>query len=188
MATWFGKYNKQGYTFTNTNNGTSSDHIRNKKDSTILKNTSVTAVESGDHTSYNASQKNIKVDEDYVVTSTRSYELLYNLKRGQANYHYNCSDSDVNYFIDNKPVLFNPDKCDPQTFIPDLSYNNIECDNEYSGAKLVDDNGNEINSTLATNTLYAEVKNAEPKDLDVSYNVVNERFDTGVYLFSLPEC
>jgi hypothetical protein len=184
MATWFGKYNKNGYAFKNNGLGSSSDHLKYKKETEVFKSVALNAQEYSDEELFNTSQSNVKINETYEVTYTNDYQMLYTLKKGQSHIHYDCNES--TYFIDNKTMVFDPNKCYPQTYSTTYGIDNADCSNNYQGMKLVDIDGNPINSTVTKNTVYAEIKSGQVSNI-IANDVEKERLDTHIYLYMFPE-
>ena len=184
MATWFGKYNKNGYANLNNGFGSSNDNTCRSKTKKIYTSLHKSAdYFASDYTQMNDKNgNNVIVNDDFVVTQTRSYEMLNDLKRGQSNTAFDCEESDE-YFTLYKMDVFDPDVCDPQTYD---AYNNtgtnVDCSNNYEGALLVDENGEEINSDISHNAVYAEIKEGESNILDDTYETENVVLRGKVYL------
>lgn len=195
MATWFGKYNKNGYANLNNGIGSADDNTSRKKGKIIMRSL-LNSVEYFDDdlangvTRMNAKNgKNVIVNDEYVVTSSRSYELLTQVKKGQNNIAFDCDDETDEYFAIDNNTVFNPDVCDPQTY--DVSNNmgsNDDCSNNYGGALLVDENGVEIDSTITHNAVYAEVKEGVDVSLNSTYQIERIVLDGKIYLSGVVDC
>jgi len=195
MATWFGKYNKNGYANLNNGMGSADDNTSRKKGKIMMRNL-LNSVEYFDDdlangvTRMNAKNgKNVIVDDEYVVTSGRNYELLTEIKKGQNNIAFDCEEDTDDYFVFEKRTVFNPDGCHPQTY--DASNNmgsNADCSNNYGGALLVDENGDEIDSTVTNNAVYAEVKEGVDVSLNSTYQIEKVVLDGKIYLSGVVDC
>lgn len=185
MAVWFGKYNKNGYAFLNNGLGSSSNHLTNKKRQNLFNNFSIDALESGDIHTFNKSQKNVKLDNNYKVIYANGHTLLNNLKGGQSSYFYNCDES-VDYFTSSKTTVFNTKKCDAQTYSTLNSINNTDCSNNYQGILLVDSSGNTVNSIVQNNTIYAQIKDVSMNDFNVLFTELVDKRNSSVYLQDFP--
>lgn len=192
MATWFGKYNKNGYANLNNGMGSADDNTSRKKGKSMFKTLHTSALYFDDIENLalmNAKNgKNVIVDDEYVVTSARSYELLTQVKKGQNNIAFDCGDTDE-YFVLDKTTVFNPDVCHPQTYdASNIMGSNADCSNNYGGALLVDENGNEINSNVAHNAVYAEVKEGVDVSLNNTYQIEKVVLDGKIYLSGVVDC
>ena len=188
MATWFGKYNKNGYAKLNNGVGSSNDNTSRKKAKTLFTNLYNSAQyfnSESDYTNMNKKNgNNVTVDGDYVITRAHSYELLNSVKKGQSHSVYDCEDECEEYFVITKNDVFNPDTCVRQTY--DVSNNtmtNIDCSNNYGGALLVDKEGVEIDSDISHNAVYAEIKTEHTSiDLLDTYETEKVILNSKVYL------
>ena len=194
MATWFGKYNKNGYAKLNNGIGSSNDNTSRKKSKTMFSNLYKSADyfdTVSDYTHMNdKNSNNVIVDDNYIVTNARSYDLLNAVKKGQSHTAYDCEDECEDYFVINKKDVFNPDTCIPQTYdVSDNNTTNIDCSNNYGGALLVNKEGVEINSVVVNNAVYAEVKNESTSvELLDTYETEKVMINSKIYLSGCVDC
>ena len=180
MATWFGKYNNDGYAVVENGSGSASDHITRKKRKNMFSTVYFQVSELGEDVNQKISD--IKVDDDLRLKYASSFDTLYNVKKGQSHVAYDCED-DENYFIAVKTGAFNPDPCFPSTYdlSNNLDYDNADCSNQYQGILLVDENGDPINSTITNNTIYAEIKDVSYSDIPYQWTSERESITPKVY-------
>ena len=193
MATWFGKYNNNGYAKLNNGMGSANDNTSRKKGKSMFNTLHTSALyfdDIGNVAQMNAKNgKNVVVDDDLVVTNARSYELLTQVKKGQSNIAFDCEEDTDDYFVMDKTTVFTPDVCDPQTYNA-LNHmgSNVDCSNNYGGALLVDETGSEIDSNVAHNAVYAEVKEGVDVSLNSTYQIENVVLNGKIYLRGVIDC
>ena len=177
MATWFGKYNKQGFVVDSNGIGSSSDNTSQKKATQMF---SVVQSQVLNGVDINNRNKSVRVNGTDGMTYANNHDVLLNMKKGQSYYYQDCSNSE--FFSDTYVQTLNPDPCHPQVVVPGEV--NTDISNNYAGMTLMEDCSVVDSSCVIYE--YAEIKTATDislSDTDAELLITEPvmRFDTKVY-------